>query len=431
MKADIDAVNYLYSELYREDQELRDVMAFLNLAPDEYQEYSLNEYAESNSPQYRGMRLFVTRAFEAYPQMESVELLSFDNQNLTTFFPENVVYPYKDGKKRLEQIQDENYVSEGKLEFVRTILNPEDMKQEGAFIFTFSCEEEMEELSSRLGYMDLLIAKNEKNLVYMSKEFEDWKELTQNDLQNSRISGFDIYKEQQDVYQIYSILDRTAGASIPISAFLAVIGVGILIFGCGVFCINIYIKHLTDRVEVILSGMDQVTTGNLHVSLAVRENGDELDMISKNFNEMCRKLDAYIQKKEGMSIKDIFAVHGEEYFRNCESNTLISLQEKRHMVVSCGGGVPLREKNVALMKKSGYVVWLTATPEAIFDRVKDSTERPLLNGNMRVDFIRDLMESRREKYEAAADICIDTTEKDIVEICEELLQKLSSLQNIN
>lgn len=143
------------------------------------------------------------------------------------------------------------------------------------------------------------------------------------------------------------------------------------------------------------------------------------------------EMDAYIQKKEGMSIKDIFAVHGEEYFRNCESNTLISLQEKRHMVVSCGGGVPLREKNVALMKKSGYVVWLTATPEAIFDRVKDSTERPLLNGNMRVDFIRDLMESRREKYEAAADICIDTTEKDIVEICEELLQKLFSLQNIN
>ena len=141
------------------------------------------------------------------------------------------------------------------------------------------------------------------------------------------------------------------------------------------------------------------------------------------------EMDAHIQKKEGMSIKDIFAVHGEEYFRNCESNTLISLQEKRHMVVSCGGGVPLREKNVALMKKSGYVVWLTATPEAIFDRVKDSTERPLLNGNMRVDFIRDLMESRREKYEAAADICIDTTEKDIVEICEELLQKLSSLQN--
>ena len=140
------------------------------------------------------------------------------------------------------------------------------------------------------------------------------------------------------------------------------------------------------------------------------------------------EMDAYIQKKEGMSIKDIFATNGEEYFRNCESNTLIELREKKLMVVSCGGGVPLREKNVELMKNSGYVVWLTATPEAIYERVKDSTERPLLNGNMNVPFIQNLMESRREKYERAADIVIDTTGKEIEEICEELLQKLSALR---
>ena len=139
-------------------------------------------------------------------------------------------------------------------------------------------------------------------------------------------------------------------------------------------------------------------------------------------------MDAYIQKKEGMSIKEIFATNGEEYFRNCESNTIIELREKKHMVVSCGGGVPLREKNVELMKNSGYVVWLTATPEAIYERVKDSTERPLLNGNMNVPFIQNLMESRREKYERAADIVIDTTGKEIESICEELLQKLSALR---
>ena len=140
------------------------------------------------------------------------------------------------------------------------------------------------------------------------------------------------------------------------------------------------------------------------------------------------EMDAHIQEKEGMSIKEIFAVNGEEYFRNCESNTLIELREKKHMVVSCGGGVPLREKNVELMKNSGYVVWLTATPEAIYERVKDSTERPLLNGNLNVPFIQNLMESRREKYERVADIVIDTTGKEIESICEELLQKLSALR---
>ena len=81
-----------------------------------------------------------------------------------------------------------------------------------------------------------------------------------------------------------------------------------------------------------------------------------------------------------------------------------------------------------LMKNSGYVVWLTATLEAIYERVKDSTERPLLNGNLNVPFIQNLMESRREKYERAADIVIDTTGKEIEEICEELLQKLSALR---
>lgn len=140
------------------------------------------------------------------------------------------------------------------------------------------------------------------------------------------------------------------------------------------------------------------------------------------------EMDTHIQQKETMSIKEIFAVNGEEYFRNCESNTLIELRERKHMVVSCGGGVPLREKNVELMKNSGYVVWLTATPETIYERVKDSTQRPLLNGNMNIPFIQGLMESRREKYERAADITIDTTGKEIEEICEELLQKLSTLR---
>ena len=49
-------------------------------------------------------------------------------------------------------------------------------------------------------------------------------------------------------------------------------------------------------------------------------------------------------------------------------------------IVSCGGGVPLREENVAAMRRSGTVVLLSARPEVILDRVKDSDERPLLQG---------------------------------------------------
>ena len=110
------------------------------------------------------------------------------------------------------------------------------------------------------------------------------------------------------------------------------------------------------------------------------------------------EMDAHIQVKRGHEHQGNIRSQRGGIFRNCESNTLIELREKKHMVVSCGGGVtPSERKNVELMKNSGYVVWLTATPEAIYERVKDSTERPLLNGNMNVPFIQNLMESRREK----------------------------------
>ena len=125
-----------------------------------------------------------------------------------------------------------------------------------------------------------------------------------------------------------------------------------------------------------------------------------------------------------MSISDIFETYGEEYFRELETNLLIEMQSQSNVVVSCGGGVPMRERNVAEMKKNGRVVLLTAKPETILERVKDNHDRPLLENNKTVPFIADLMEKRRAKYEAAADIVIRTDGKSELEICEEMIQRL-------
>ena len=151
-------------------------------------------------------------------------------------------------------------------------------------------------------------------------------------------------------------------------------------------------------------------------------------ILSKKLGVKENDTDAMIVKQEKKSIAEIFADEGEEYFRKTETGIIDKLAELEPCIVSCGGGMAMREVNVEKMKKIGKVVLLTATPETIYSHVKDSTNRPLLNGNMNVPFIQNLMESRREKYERAADIVIDTTGKEIEEICEELLQKLSALR---
>ena len=140
------------------------------------------------------------------------------------------------------------------------------------------------------------------------------------------------------------------------------------------------------------------------------------------------EMDQEIVDREGMSIPDIFATYGEEYFRNLETAHLVRLQSRTNTVISCGGGVAMREENVRELKKNGYIVLLTASPQTIFERVKDSDDRPVLNGNKNVEYIEELMEKRRSKYEAAADVVVQVDHKTVQQISEELMIKLRELE---
>ena len=137
------------------------------------------------------------------------------------------------------------------------------------------------------------------------------------------------------------------------------------------------------------------------------------------------EMDERIAARDGMSIPELFAQKGEPYFRACETALLKSFAQGAPRIVSCGGGVPLREENVAAMRESGTVVLLTASPEVILERVKDSEERPLLQGHKDVPYIAALMEQRRPKYEAAADITVDTSRLNVEEVCRQVLRRVS------
>ena len=143
------------------------------------------------------------------------------------------------------------------------------------------------------------------------------------------------------------------------------------------------------------------------------------------------EMDEVIAERARMSISDIFAVHGEEYFRNLETNLLVELQEKSNVIISCGGGTPLRDNNVAEMKKNGRVVLLTAKPETIYERIKNSHDRPLLENNKNISFISKLLEERKAKYEAAADVVIETDDKNKLQISEEIVGKLLEMDEKN
>lgn len=132
--------------------------------------------------------------------------------------------------------------------------------------------------------------------------------------------------------------------------------------------------------------------------------------------------DQLIVEKQGRSINEIFATDGEKVFRKMETDCLKELlaQKNKSFVLSVGGGVPIREENRKLLKQIGTVIFLKASPNVIFRRLRNDKTRPLLQNENPRGRIMDLMSSRKQFYEAAADYVLDVDGKNFDEILTEI-----------
>lgn len=131
--------------------------------------------------------------------------------------------------------------------------------------------------------------------------------------------------------------------------------------------------------------------------------------VSRRLARMCGiasvDMDAYLERREGKRVREIFAERGEEGFRALETEVLRELAAKDPLLVSCGGGVVLCPENRAILKKAGFVVYLQVGADEAKSRISDPTTRPLLGD---ADNARRVNEQRRPLYAEVADCTIDT-----------------------
>ena len=156
--------------------------------------------------------------------------------------------------------------------------------------------------------------------------------------------------------------------------------------------------------------------------------------IGKKIAENCQfsflDTDARIEKREGITISDIFAAKGEAYFRDLETECLKELLEeskaecekKKGLVISVGGGLPVREENQRLLQQLGTVIYLKAEPDTIYERLKGDTTRPLLQTENPLQRIQEMMSAREDKYQAAAHTVITVDGKSVSEIVSEIME---------
>ncbi len=132
-------------------------------------------------------------------------------------------------------------------------------------------------------------------------------------------------------------------------------------------------------------------------------------------------LDELIELRERRNISDIFAKEGEPYFRRLEKRVLKEVSAEKEFVVACGGGIVIDKDNIKIMKDTGMIICLAATPEAILKRTSGYAHRPLLNiaePKKKIELLLKL----RAPYYALADKVIETSLIPVEEVVDRIIK---------
>lgn len=148
-------------------------------------------------------------------------------------------------------------------------------------------------------------------------------------------------------------------------------------------------------------------------------------VLSKSLGMKFIDLDKLIEERMDIPITEIFSIHGEGYFRKLEKDLIREISGLKNTVISYGGGACLDPENINNIRKNSKVVLLEARPEEILKRTSKDETRPLLNDKKSIEDIEKIMKERLSSYSKAADIIVDTSDKGVNTIRDEILTSLN------
>lgn len=134
--------------------------------------------------------------------------------------------------------------------------------------------------------------------------------------------------------------------------------------------------------------------------------------------------DDLIVEEAGMRIPEIFEREGEAAFRDRETAVLRKLAGCEGYVIATGGGAVLREENREILRRLGFVIWLTANVDVLARRVASNRERPLLQVADPKARIVELLAVRQPLYESVANLSVDTSELTVPETVFGLVESI-------
>ncbi len=140
------------------------------------------------------------------------------------------------------------------------------------------------------------------------------------------------------------------------------------------------------------------------------------------------EMDELITRRAGIDIPEMVKKYGWAKFREIEEEVTGEVAELDNIVNASGGGVVTGAENIARLKETGILVWLTASVDTLLKRTGDDNKRPLLvKGRTRREDMEITLKERKALYQKAADLVVDTEDKAPEEVAEMVIKSLTKI----
>jgi XRE family transcriptional regulator, aerobic/anaerobic benzoate catabolism transcriptional regulator len=177
-------------------------------------------------------------------------------------------------------------------------------------------------------------------------------------------------------------------------------------------CLSAYFDDAGSHISLVgMRGAGKTTVGNL---------------IARSLKAPFYELDALIERDTGLSLREIFDLEGENYYRAVEESVLERVLKKTPGVIAAGGGLVMNPTSLLRLKLHSFMVWLQASPETLMARVRAGKDERRLSAHPDVRKQLQSILNRRTSHYAQADLIVNTTNKSAEAIAKTILDAFRS-----
>ena len=324
-----NSVDRIVNGIYDQSFIATDLVNLLNNDSTTYLKMKLDYLAKSDLEFYNGIQRYVTQVFNTYRQIVSIKFLSYARQELIELDTDGTISKENLDRNTVESMQNQKVISEnGKISYIKEISNPIDLKKEGLILIAYD-NKVIDEIVESYENEAIIIDQSGK-VIFDSDDNYDREMLLD---YIGKLSIEDKISLDGNTYYTNVLVDKLGNivlgrvnsyeaTKLPLTYYLMLMFIDILVVLVAIFIIHIKLKGLSERMNKIITTMEQVKEGNLDARIDITDDKDELNYIATQFNDMC------IDLKKHIEISYLAEMNKKEAELSKKKAEMLSLQSK-------------------------------------------------------------------------------------------------------